>query len=195
MDGMMIPLFKQPVCTAGQVSAILARPRPTITGWINRYSWLDIPGVVPGSTRMFSCADIGQLIALRCAISAGNMIEALQNSIDLIEPEIANEFHELMNQMQLDEWGASGTLRPRLPDLDFKLRLQTMQPLDRNVAPAAETLATGFLFPTRSKSSDSAYIADLAGYRVPELTIHFGQALRNGWTRTLWLLNGFALDD
>ncbi|WP_267380534.1 MULTISPECIES: hypothetical protein [unclassified Sphingomonas] len=185
-DGMMIPAYMQPVCTAGQVSSILARPRPTITGWINRYEALGIPQVAQGSTRMFTCADIGKLTALRLAISAGNMADALFSGLDLIEPEIASEFEDLFAQAQLDEWGASGSLRPRLPMFDAKqLRLVNRGP--------AGLVAEGF-FPTRARP-DSAYIADLAGFQLPETVLPLGQALRNAWTRMLHLLNGFSLDE
>lgn len=189
-DGMMIPTFRQPVCTAGQVSAIIGRPRPTIGGWISRYSGLDLQQVVSGATRMFSCADIGKLAALRLAISAGNMTEALFNGFDLIEVEIEAEFDILFNQQQLDEWGGSGTILPILPRSDANpLRL-----VNRGHAGEGGMLGDEF-YPTRAGEAGGSYIADLAGYQLPETTLHLGQGLRNAWTRTLRALNGFVLDE
>ncbi len=188
-DGMMIPTFRQPVCTAGQVATIIGRPRPTIGGWISRYPALDLQQVVSGATRMFSCADIGKLVALRLAISAGNMTEALFNGFDMIEPEIEAEFQLLFEQAQLEEWGASGTLRPRLPPLtENSLRL-----VNRGAAGEGGLVGNDF-YPTRAAADSGTYIADLAGYQLPETTLFLGQGLRNAWTRTLAALNGFALD-
>lgn len=184
-DGMMIPTYREPICTAGQVSAILGRPRPTITGWINRYAWLDIPQVAQGSTRMFSCADIGVLVALRLAISAGNMADALGDSIELVQPEIEEDFTDLFAQAQLDEWGASGSLRPRLPIFEGKIL--------RLISRGPSGLMTGDFYPTRSEST-STYIADLAGFQLPETVLPLGQGLRNAWTRTLHILNGFSIE-
>lgn len=188
-DGMMIPTFRQPVCTAGQVSTIIGRPRPTIGGWISRYSALDFQQVTSGATRMFSCADIGKLTALRLAVSAGNMTEALFNGMELIEPEIEAEFDLLFEQAQLDEWGASGTLRPILPRTDdAPLRL-----INRGAAGEGGLMGNEF-YPTRAGLSSGTYIADLAGYQLPETTLHLGQGLRNAWTRTLHVLNGFSVE-
>ena len=168
-DGMMIPSYREPVCTAGQVSAILGRPRPTITGWINRYQWLAIPQVAQGSTRMFTSADIGMLTALRLAIGAGNMADALMSNMDLIGPEIETEFNDLFAQAQLDDWGASGTLRPRLPMFDAPpLRLVNYE---------ISGLMTGDFHPTREKGG-GGYIADLAGFQMPETVLPLGQGLR-----------------
>ena len=188
-DGMMIPTYGQPVCTAGQVAAIIGRPRPTIGGWISRYPMLDFQPVVSGATRMFSCADIGKLVALRLAISAGHMTDALFSGMELIEPEIEAEFSLLFEQAQLEEWGASGTLRPRLPPLDESpLRL-----VNRGAAGEGGLIGNEF-YPTRAGTGSGTYIADLAGYQLPETTLHLGQGLRNAWTRTLAALNGYSLD-
>ena len=188
-DGMMIPGYRQPVCTAGQVSAIIGRPRPTIGGWITRYSALDLQQVTSGATRMFSCADIGKLTALRLAISAGNMTEALFNGFELIEPEIEAEYGLLFEQAQLEEWGASGTLRPILTPLSERpLRL-----VNRGAAGDGGLMGDEF-YPTRASVDSGSYIADLAGYQLPETTLHLGQGLRNAWTRTLNALNGVSVD-
>lgn len=191
-DGMMIPTFMQPVCTAGQVSAILNRPRPTIAGWISRYNWLGIAAVSPGKTRLFTPGEIGLLVALRLAISAGNMADTLGDSIDLVEPEIDVEYQRLTGQAQLDEWGGSGTIRPRLPLFDEANLLLVSHGGGSN--DQGGLMASDFM-PTRAAKTSSAYIADLAGFELPEITLPLGQGLRNGWTRMLWLLNGFSVSN
>ncbi|GAM02600.1 hypothetical protein [Sphingomonas parapaucimobilis] len=190
-DGMMIPQYDQPICTAGQVSTILARPRPTIAGWISRYSWLGIVAVQPGKTRLFTPSEIGTLVALRLAISAGNMADILGDSVDLITPEIDAEYDRLTGMMQLDEWGASGTLKPRLPKFDEANLIL----VSHGGGSKQGGLMPNAFMPTRSPKSEGAYIADMSGFELPEIVLPLGQGLRNAWTRMLWLLNGFAVVD
>lgn len=179
-----IPVFNEPVCTADQVSRILARPRPTVTGWVNRYEWIGIAAVQPGTTRLFSCKEIGILTALRMAISAGNLTEALFNSHDLILTEIEQQFSDLFDKLRLEEWHPSGELRPYLPILTPPLRL-----IFRNQNGA------GFSVRRTEERFDEEPLRDLANYPFSTLTLPLGQALRNAWKRTLFVLNGYDLDD
>lgn len=187
MTDFVVPSVSEAVFTAGQVSQILARPRPTVTGWISAYPWLGIDPVTPGSTRRFSCRDIGLLTTLRLALTAGKMTDAICNTIDLIEPEIHAEFALLFEQMHLDEWGNAGEIRPRLPIVETPLVLISRGYLG----------SEGEFLPRRSENMklvELSYIADLAGFQLPETILPLGQGLRNAWTRALHVLNGFALE-
>ena len=183
-ENLTIPDFNDPVCTAGQVSRILGRPRPTVTGWVNRYEWVGIAAVQPGATRLFSCKEIGLLTALRMAISAGNMTEALFNSRDLILQEIEQQFSDLFEQQHLEEWGFTGELRPYLPILTPPLRLV-----------CRDFQAAEFSVLRTDARYDEEPLRDLSNYPFPTLTLPLGQALRNAWNRTLFVLNGYDLDD
>ena len=191
-NGIMIPTYLQPVCSAGQVSAIIAKPRTTITGWMSRYTWLDIPPGKQGTARLFAPAEIGKLIALRLSISAGNMADTLGDSMDLVEPEIEAEYDRLTGQQQLDEWANSGTIEPRLPQFTEGNLLLVSR--GGGGSEHGGLMPNDFL-PTRSARNSGSYIADLAGFELPETTLPLGQGLRNGWTRMLWLLNGCSLAD
>lgn len=194
-DGIIIPAYREAACTAGQVSAILARPRPTITGWINRYDWLGIAKVAQGSTRLFSCADIGILVALRLAIDAGNMTEALFRGLQLIEPEIEAEFDVLFQQVHLEKSPGSGALCPQLPPLPLNHKELRLINLGGIGEPAAHgSIMRARFRPAHSDEGSGAYIADLAGYRLPQTTLHLGQGLRKAWNRMLRGLNGFSVD-
>lgn len=187
MSDFVIPSYADPIFTAGQASQVLARPRPTLGGWISTYPWLGVEEVVAGSTRRFSCRDIGLLTTLRLALSAGKLTDAIHNTIDLIEPEIEAEFGVLFEQMHLDEWGNAGEIRPRLPIQETPLYLVSRGYLGSD----------GGFMPTRSKSmqwGELAYVADLAGFQLPETILPLGQGLRNAWTRTLHILNGFSIE-
>ncbi|AOF96022.1 hypothetical protein BSY17_252 [Sphingobium sp. RAC03] len=182
--GFIIPSFNEPVCTAQQVSHILARPRPTITGWVNRYDWLGIEGVQPGSTRLFSCKEIGVLTALRMSIAAGNMTEALFNSQDIVIDEIEQQFIDLFDGLRLEEWGSALEIRPYLPVLTPPLRL------------VCRDFKLAIFSVLRSDTRyDEEPLRDVSNYPFPTLTLPLGQALRNAWGRTLFTLNGFELDD
>lgn len=179
-DGMMIPTYNQPICTAGQVATILGKPRPTVGGWISRYPALRLQQVASGATRMFSPADLGKLVALRLAISASNMTDPLFQLFDLVQEEIGAEFDRLIGQVRQEEWGAKGS-RPYLPvNEDEPLRLVARD---------------GVFVPMRGFADASSHIADLSGFQLPETTLFLGQGLRNAWTRMLIVLNGVAIDD
>jgi hypothetical protein len=116
------PNFTTPMLSAEQVSRILARPRPTITGWIHRYRWLGIEPVVSGSPRRFSMRDIGYLCAMRLAISAGNLSEALEQNIGDVGDAIAEAYEQLAGTLRMEDFGKSEP-RPGLAKIDPPLKL------------------------------------------------------------------------
>ncbi len=178
-----LPDYDARLLTADQVSQVLNRTRSTVTGWVNRYDWLRIEPVKSGSTRRYSFAELGRLVALRAAMWAGSPADAFEFNPDRIFAEIKAEFETLIAGARSDSWGSSGEKRV---GLFFDDDHQKLLLISRS--------GSGFT-PTRNPDTSGAYVADLAGYVVPQLTLHLGQDLRNAWNRALFLLHGYELDD
>ncbi|WP_311267070.1 hypothetical protein [Sphingobium sp. WCS2017Hpa-17] len=174
------PDVDEPTQTAEATSKILATPRPTIIGWINRYSWLGIPQVIPGTTRRFSMIDLGMLAIMRQTLSARIPAEAL-TEVDGLPDHIRSLYLELKSKATMD----GGVPHMPMPDQPVYLRVQdfmsgtvTAMQMDREAIDGAR-----------------AQLMDLAGYPVPIIILPMDAAIRNAWQRMLRLRAGLSLDD
>jgi len=174
------PDVDEPTQAAEATSKILAVPRPTIIGWINRYPWLGIPQVTPGTTRRFSMVDLGMLAIMRQALSARIPAEALLEIKGLSE-HIRSLYAELKAKVTMDD----GIPYMPMPNNPAYLRVQdfmsgtiTAMSIDRQAIDGAQ-----------------AQLMDLAGYPVPIIILPMDAAVRNAWRRMLRLRAGLELDD
>ncbi|WP_416463420.1 hypothetical protein [Sphingomonas sp. VDB2] len=176
----MCPDVDEPTQAAEATSKILAVPRPTIVGWINRYPWLGIPQVTPGTTRRFSMIDLGMLAIMRQALAARIPAEALLE-IKGVPDHIRSLYAELKAKATMDD----GIPYMPMPDDPAYLRVQDFM----------SGTVTAMSLDRRAIDGAQAQVMDLAGYPVPIIVLPMDAAIRNAWRRALKLRSGLNLED
>ena len=166
--------------TAEAVSKILNRPRPTFVGWINRYPWLGIPNVTPGTTRLFSIADIGMLAVMRLALSARVPAEALMRVEGLRE-----HVHEVYDELRTTATMDNGIPYMPMPANPAYIRAQEYM----------SGTVFGLNIDRTAIDGAQGELMDLSGFPVPIVILPMDAAIRNAWRRTLRLRAGLELDD
>lgn len=180
------PPIDVPVLKAEHVSKILGRSRPTVTGWVNRYPWLGIAPVEPGTARRFTFRELGVLVALRGVLWGQGAPDGLEHTLPRVIEEIERDYAALFEGGPIVNPDGSGHFRyADYPDGHRMLQLYTVGVGEEG----------GGFYPRRASSNGGAALRDLCGFAVPQIILFFGQDLRHAWNRALLLLQGYELDD
>jgi len=187
--------YHDPLFTAEQVSKINNLNRNTLLGYVKRYNEgrhygrlasVGIAPVAPGSTRLFSLAQVGILAVLRMAVSA-SAPDALLEAIDDIATHSEALYETLSASIRWESWGDSNVdRRPYLP-----------RPETRNHLEARGFFAgrARFYITDRPYLDGGERLLDLAHFPLPVMLLPLDATLRNAWMRALWVAHGVEWED